>query len=215
VLVVVLVVVVAALTVKTFMVQAFHVPSAAMEDTLQPDDRVLVDKLTPRIFGLSRGDIVVFRDPGGWRPEHAPPDDGALSRGVHDLLVGLGVVPEDGGGYLVRRVIGLPGDQVMCCDGAGRIEVNSAPIDEPYLYPGDLPNSQLFSVTLPRGYLWVMGDHRSVAQVSRAHPELEDGMVPRSSVIGTAFVIVWPVERAWRLSAPPDGRDHRDATAPG
>lgn len=194
--------VVVALAVRVFLVQAFAISSPLMEGTLVTGDRVLVSKLVPEVIGLQRGDIVVVEGPGGWLPP--PTGSGRTSLGgvLHDVLTGLGVLAEDAGGYLVKRVIGLPGDSVMCCDGDGRIKVNGMPIDEPYLFPGDLPSDQLFSETVPDGRLWLMGDHRAVAEDSDTGWGLDQEAVPVDRVIGTAFVIVWPLNRAWWLTVP-------------
>jgi len=193
---------VVALLVKTFLMQAFFIPSESMEDTLLTGDRVLVSKLTPGVFSLKRGDIVVFKDPGGWLGPVAPVDEGPLRNGVRDLLTFVGLLPQDSGEHLIKRVIGMPGDKVMCCDARGRVEVNGVGIDEPYIFPGDNPSDRPFSETVPAGDLWVMGDHRGFSEDSRAHLALNHGMVPIKDVVGRAFVIVWPLGRAGTLGAP-------------
>jgi signal peptidase I len=181
------------LVIKTFLVQAFYIPSQSMENTLLVGDRVVVSKLTPGPFSLHRGDVVVFKDPGNWL-EAVPPDDaGPVKRVVRDVLMFVGLLPSDSGQHLIKRVIGLPGDTVACCDAQGQVSVNQVPITEPYLFPGDVPSTKTFSVTVPAGRLWVMGDHRSVSQDSRYH---DDGFVPIGDVVGKAFVVVWPLSRA-------------------
>jgi signal peptidase I len=185
------------LVVKTFLVQAFFIPSGSMEDTLLEDDRVVVSKLTPGPFDLGRGDIVVFRDPGGWLPPPLEPDDGPVRRTVREVLTFVGLLPHDSGEHLIKRVIGLPGDTVICCDAAGRVSVNGAPLDETYLFPGNKPSQRTFNRTVPAGQLWVMGDHRDISEDSRFH-----GFVPESRVVGRAFVLVWPLSRATGLGSP-------------
>ena len=190
------------LLIKTFLIQAFYIPSESMENTLLIGDRVLVSKLTPGPFDLDRGDVVVFSDPGDWLTLPPRPDDGPLREGFRDLLTFVGLLPADSGDHLIKRVIGLPGDEVACCDDEGRLTVNGESVDEPYLFPGDEPSREKFSVTVPAGRLWVMGDHRSVSQDSRAHPEVANGTVAMSDVVGRAFVVVWPFDRAKLLRTP-------------
>jgi signal peptidase I len=185
------------LVVKTFLVQAFYIPSGSMENTLLEDDRVVVSKLTPGPFTLHRGDIVVFKDPDGWLPPPVEPEEGAVRHAVRATLTFVGLLPHDSGEHLIKRVIGLPGDTVACCDAAGRVTVNGVPIDETYLFPGNAPSARTFSRTVPDGDLWVMGDHREISEDSRVH-----GFVPEKSVVGKAFVLVWPLSRATGLGRP-------------
>jgi signal peptidase I len=190
------------LLIKTFLVQAFYIPSESMEDTLLIGDRVLVSKLTPGPFDLDRGDVVVFKDPGGWLSLPPKQDEGPVREGFRDVLTFVGLLPADSGDHLIKRVIGLPGDKVACCDDDGHVTVNGQPVTEPYLFPGDQPSEEKFSVTVPAGRLWVMGDHRSVSQDSRFHPEVADGTVAMSDVVGKAFIVVWPFERGKLLRTP-------------
>ena len=189
--------------IKTFLVQAFYIPSGSMENTLLVNDRVLVNKLADKPDEIHRGDVVVFRDPGGWLGgSGAASNRGSLVGAVRDVLVFVGLAPAAGEEDLIKRVIGVSGDKVVCCD-AGRITVNGTPLDETYLFPGDDPSGESFSITVPRGKLWVMGDHRSVSEDSRAHQQLPGkGFVPVDDVIGRAFTIVWPLDRARLLHRP-------------
>jgi signal peptidase I len=166
-----------------------------MENTLLVGDRVIVSKLTPGPFSLERGEVVVFTDPGGWlAPSEVPrPDPGF----VRSVLIFVGLLPNDSGNHLIKRVIGLPGDHVVCCDDHGRLTVNGAALDEPYLYPGDRPSEKTFDVTVPSGKLWVMGDHRSASQDSRF-----EGFVPIDLVTGRAMAVVWPLSRTDWLGVP-------------
>jgi signal peptidase I len=188
--------------IKTFLVQAFYIPSGSMENTLLVNDRVLVNKLADKPDEIHRGDVIVFRDPGGWLGGGGTSTHGSLVNAIRDGLVFVGLAPAAGEEDLIKRVIGVGGDKVVCCDD-GHISVNGKPLDEPYIYPGDEPSGETFSVTVPKGELWVMGDHRSVSEDSRAHQQQPGkGFVPVDDVIGRAFTIVWPLDRARILHRP-------------
>ena len=189
------------LLIKTFLAQAFFIPSASMQDTLVEGDRVVVSKLSPGMFDLDRGDIVVFRDPDGWLGPAGVPE---TSRPIlTEVLTFVGLLPPDAGEHLIKRVIGLPGDRVVCCDAGGRIEVNGSPVVEPYLKPGSVPSESSFDVVVPAERLWVMGDNRQNSQDSRAHlGEPGGGMVPIDEVVGRAVVVMWPVDRLAVLRNP-------------
>lgn len=192
------------LLVKTFLAQAFYIPSESMELTLEPGDRVMVSLLTPGPFDLQRGDVVVFADPDDWLPAQPEPQRGPLAGALVGVLRFVGILPHDSGGHLIKRLIGLPGDRVVCCDVQGRLSVNGAALDEEaYLYPGDEPSTGpgdgAFDVVVEPGHLWVMGDHRSQSQDSRFHTlEPGGGAVPVEAVVGRAVLTVWPVPR-WTL----------------
>jgi signal peptidase I len=191
------------LLIKTFLVQAFFIPSASMENTLLIGDRVLVSKLTPGPFDLKRGDIVVFSDSGKWLGTAPDVQEGTVKHAVRSSLIFVGLLPQDSNEHLIKRLIGLPGDKVVCCDSGGRMTVNGVPVDEPYLFPGDQPSVDSFSVVVPPGRIWVMGDHRSDSGDSRYHQEDPGGgTVPLSDVVGKAFVKVWPLDRAGLLHSP-------------
>lgn len=207
------IVVVAALVlsfvVKTFLFQAFFIPSESMEDTLLPGDRVVVSELTPGPFALHRGDVVVFADPGGWLPPAVTPQRGPVGQAVVDALTFVGVLPQDSSQHLIKRVIGLPGDRVACCDAQGRTTVNGRAVDErSYLAPGAQPSQVTFSTTVPAGSIWVEGDNRAHSGDSRYHQGLAGGgSVPEDLVVGRAVVRVWPLGRLGWLS------DHGSAFA--
>ncbi|MDQ1619375.1 MAG: signal peptidase [Actinomycetota bacterium] len=191
--------------IKTFLVQAFYIPSGSMENTLLVNDRVLVNKLADKPDEIHRGDIVVFRDPGGWLGSGEVQQRGGLVGAIRKGLVFVGLAPAVGEEDLIKRVIGVGGDRVRCCDGTGHITVNGVRLNEPYLYPSDRsqPSAEPFDVTVPPGKLWVMGDHRSVSQDSREHQQQPGkGFVPVSDVVGRAFTIVWPIDRARILHRP-------------
>ncbi|MGW7447245.1 signal peptidase I [Kitasatospora sp. NPDC054795] len=202
---IVLVALLVALVMKTFLIQVFVIPSGSMEQTIQIGDRVLVDKLTPW-FGSEpqRGDIVVFKDPGGWlERDRKPSDDGPVLGGAKQVLTFVGLLPSDNEQDLIKRVIGVGGDTVECCDAQGRLSVNGRPVEESYLAPGNPPSRQTFKVQVPQGRLWVMGDHRDVSADSRFHMgNPGQGTVPLSDVVGRAFVIAWPLDRFHQLDVP-------------
>ncbi|CAL9410086.1 hypothetical protein SUDANB70_01646 [Streptomyces sp. enrichment culture] len=197
-----------ALVLKTFLVQAFVIPSGSMEQTIQIGDRVLVDKLTPW-FGSKpqRGDVVVFKDPGGWLQDEQPApktDDPIGIKQIKDGLTFIGLLPSDNEQDLIKRVVGVGGDRVQCCDREGRVSVNGVPLDEnDYLYPGNRPSTIPFDVTVPEGRLWVMGDHRSNSADSRSHQDTDyGGTVSEDEVVGRAMVIAWPLGHWSTLDEP-------------
>ncbi|WP_109002157.1 signal peptidase I [Streptomyces rishiriensis] len=197
-----------ALVLKTFLVQAFVIPSGSMEQTIQIGDRVLVDKFTPW-FGSKpeRGDVVVFKDPGGWLNDEqttAKKKDPVVVKQVKEGLTFIGLLPSDDEKDLIKRVVGVGGDRVVCCDTQGRVTVNGAPLEEgSYLYPGNAPSSTPFDITVPQGRLWVMGDHRANSADSRFHQNTDyGGTVSEDGVVGRAMVIAWPLGHWVRLKEP-------------
>ncbi|WP_402467752.1 signal peptidase I [Isoptericola aurantiacus] len=192
--------------IKTFLVQAFYIPSSSMEDTLQVGDRVMVSRLVPDALDVHRGDIVVFKDPGGWLPPYEAPDDGPVGNAVRDVATFVGLLPQDTGEHLIKRVIGLPGDTVECCDAEGRLSVNGVAIDESeYLAAGAVPSQVAFDTTVPADMLFVMGDNRQNSQDSRFNTgKPGGGFVPLDNVVGSTFVIVWPFADATVLRNPGD-----------
>jgi signal peptidase I len=206
----ILIALVLALLIKTFLVQAFYIPSASMEPTLQggpPEkhyDRVLVNKLVYRLRDVHRGEIIVFKGPKSWQdqPEFiSNPPSNPVARFFHDIGSALGVAAPSSKDF-IKRVIAVGGDHVVCCDSSGRITVNGVPLDEPYIYPGAKPSDQPFDVTVAKGRLWVMGDNRGGSADSRSHTQDHDGTIPQNDVIGRAFVVVWPPSDWKTLSVP-------------
>ena len=187
-----------AVVIKTYAIQAFFIPSGSMENTLEINDRVLVNKLVYDVRSIHRGDIVVFNGDGSWDPGTPPRNTNFV------VKFGQGFASMFGFGHpgdiLIKRVIGLPGDKVACCDAQGRVTVNGVPLNEQsYLYPGDSPSESRFNIVVPPGRLWVMGDHRLISDDSRSHiGEPGGGTIPENAVVGRAFVIIWPLSR-WRI----------------
>ena len=184
------------LVVKTWLMQAFYIPSGSMESTLVKDDRVIVSKLTPSPIDLKRGDVIVFVDPDRWLPAPVPIERTPLAGALNTTLTFVGLLPSDEGNHLIKRVIGLPGDRVVCCDGNQKLTVNGVPLTEPYLFAGDVPSQTPFDITVPAGRVWVMGDHRSDSADSRPHDQGSGGAkgtVPESLIVGRAVAVVWPV----------------------
>ncbi|WP_405067921.1 signal peptidase I [Kribbella sp. NBC_01510] len=190
---------------RAFVGQMFIIPSESMENTLLVGDRVVVEKLTD----VKRGDVVVFEDPGGWLgPEESGQKRGSIGR----FFEVVGLLPDSSHGHLIKRLIGMPGDKVACCDSKGRLLVNGQPLDETsYLYPGDAPSQMEFQVTVPAGRVFVMGDHRSASGDSRVHLQDTDSdganqgdaaFVPMDKITGRAIMIVWPAGRWAKLGVP-------------
>ncbi|WP_226909269.1 signal peptidase I [Georgenia ruanii] len=189
--------------IKTFLAQAFYIPSGSMENTLLIGDRVMVNKLAPGPFDLHRGDVVVFVDPGDWLGDLPPDTRPQWQQTMTEVLTFVGLLPQDAGHHLIKRLIGLPGDRVACCTDKGQLTVNGEPIKEPYLKPGTDPSDVPFDVVVAPDSVWVMGDNRSNSEDSRAHlGEPGGGMVPMDNIVGRAFVVLWPADRFTLLNNP-------------
>ena len=186
---------VVSLFIKTFIVQFFFIPSGSMENTLQIDDRVAVNRIPFISNNIKRGDVVVFRDPDNWLPaadiETAP----FVIAKAKAALVAVGVLPNPAKQYLVKRVVGVAGDRVICCTTTGKITVNGQEMVEPYIYAGNVPSDMNFDVTVPKDKLWVMGDHRGASADSRYHQEdINKGFVPLNRVTGRVLAVIWPIK---------------------
>jgi len=189
----VVVALVVSLFIKTFVVQFFYIPSGSMENTLQIKDRVAVNKVPFISKNISRGDVVVFRDPDDWLPEIVDYDTNKYVSKAKSALVAVGVLPNPTKQYLVKRVIGVEGDHIVCCTKAGNLTINDVEVTEPYIYAGNKPSEMKFDVTVPKGKLWVMGDHRGASADSRYHQEdINKGFVPVSRVTGRVVAVIWP-----------------------
>ena len=185
---------VVSIIVKTFLVHFFYIPSGSMENTLQVGDRIAVNKLGALFTDIKRGEVVVFGDPDNWLGNSSQSEDSGIGAVVKTGLITVGVLPDPAKQYLIKRVIGVGGDNVVCCDKAGKIQVNGVSITEPYIFAGDKPSDMQFNVEIPKGFIWVMGDHRGASADSRFHPEsANNGMVPLSKVVGRAIFVVWPL----------------------
>ncbi|MFI5684903.1 signal peptidase I [Streptomyces sp. NPDC051636] len=208
-----------ALLIKTFLVQAFSIPSDSMQNTLQEGDRVLVDKLTPW-FGSEpeRGEVIVFHDPSKWLAGEPTPEPNAVQK----VLSWIGLMPSAEEKDLIKRVIGVGGDTIRC-KGTGPLTVNGKALNEPYVYPGNTPCTDddqggQFKVKVPEGYVWVMGDHRQNSRDSRYNQDDKyHGMVPVDDVVGRAVVKAWPINR-WGTLPVPDtfdqpGLDEKSSSA--
>jgi signal peptidase I len=216
--VIVVVAVLASFLIKTFLIRSFFIPSESMQDTLQVGDRILVNELVPGLIPLQRGDVVVFTDPGGWlHGDPVPAASNPVAAAGDWVLSLVGLSTQDANNHLVKRVIGLPGDHVVCCNALGQMSVNGTPLDEPYavLQPGSRAVSGTpFDTTVPKGSLWVMGDNRYNSDDSRFQTGTSSkGYVPISDVVGRAFVVSWPVSHWTWLSDYPDTFDGVRSTA--
>ncbi|MCX5194092.1 signal peptidase I [Streptomyces sp. NBC_00249] len=194
-----------ALLIKTFLVQAFSIPSDSMQNTLQRGDRVLVDKLTPW-FGSEpeRGEVVVFHDPASWLANEITPEPNFAQK----ALSWIGLMPSAEEKDLIKRTIAIGGDTVEC-KKSGPVIVNGKPLDEPYIFPGNTPcdDFPFGPLTVPKGKIWVMGDHRQNSQDSRYHQQdVTQGFVPVDKVVGRAVVVAWPLTR-WSTLPVPDTFD--------
>ncbi len=193
------------LVIKTFLAQAFYIPSESMQNTLMVNDRVLVSLLEPGPLALERGDIIVFTDPGGWLTGVPRPQRSGAGKVVVDVLTFVGVLPQDSGNHLIKRVIGLPGDHVVCCDAQQRITINGTPIDETYLPIGTQPSTIAFDITVPADSVWVMGDNRGFSEDSRYHQDLPGGgSLAESNIVGRAVLLFWPFDHFTTLSNHPE-----------
>jgi signal peptidase I len=184
---------VVSLFIKSFLVQFFYIPSGSMENTLQIQDRVAVNKVPFISDNIKRGDVVVFRDPNNWLPENLENSSNSLTSKAKSLLVTVGVLPNPAKQYLVKRVVGVAGDRVVCCGDSGKLSINGVEVTEPYIYGGDAPSDMKFDVTVPEGKLWVMGDHRGASADSRYHQDdINSGFVPLKTVSGRVVAVIWP-----------------------
>lgn len=194
--VVVVIALVASALLRAFVLQAFFVPSGSMLPEIHQDDRILVS----RVNTLERGEVVVFKDPGNWLDtvEQPPPPTG-----VRKALEWVGVLPASGHEHLVKRVIGLEGDRVICCEG-DKLVINGMSIDESsYLFQGNRPaDDQTYDVVVPKDHVFLLGDHRFKSGDSAYH--LSDGtaFVDEDRVVGRAFSVVWPVGNAHLIRIP-------------
>ena len=185
--------------IKTFLIRSFYIPSASMEMTLVENDRIIVNQLVPDLVPIEHGDVVVFKDPGGWLTPQPQVEVNWFVGGVDAVLAFVGLSAPDSNDHLIKRVIGLPGDTVVCCNDFGQLTVNGIPLEEPYVnLPAGVTKATRddWEVTVPEDSLWVMGDNRFNSEDSAAHrDEPGGGFVPVENVVGRALLISWPVDR--------------------
>lgn len=181
---------------RTFVFQAFYVPSSSMEETLLINDRIIASKLSYRFGEIHRGDVIVFQDPGGWLPEPLP-ETGMRAR-VNQVLKFIGVLPQNSGKDLVKRVIGVEGDHIKCCTVQGQLEINGVAVNE-NAYAQSGTDSLAFELTVPPGRVFVMGDNRGHSSDSRSHMDVAHGTVPVTNIVGQVVSLIWPFDRFGRV----------------
>lgn len=199
-LVIVLSALILSLLVKTFLLRSFFIPSASMEDTLMIDDRIIVNELVPNVVPLERGDVVVFRDPGGWLGSASHKPNNLIVETWDWFLSAFGITAPDSDQHLVKRLIGMPGDHIEG-DGTGKLSVNGKLLKEPYIQGGPAPcdGAESFDVVVPKNSYWVMGDNRGNSADSRCHQDLPSkGFVKKEFIAGRAFLVSFPLNHfAW------------------
>lgn len=196
--IVVVVALVLSALIRTLLVQAFYVPSASMEDTLLVNDRIIASKITTQVAGVHRGDIVVFKDPGQW----LSPNE-VTNGPIRSFLMWVGLLPSNSGDDLVKRVIGVGGDRVVCCNDQGQISVNGKALDsETYVRAGEVTDQIRFDIVVPDKHVFVMGDNRGNSEDSRFHLDANNGSVPVDNVVGRVVLRIWPLDRFSPLTRP-------------
>jgi signal peptidase I len=189
----VVVALVVSLLIKTFLIQFFYIPSGSMENTLQIRDRVAVNKIPLISRTIHRGDVVVFRDPANWLSEPFASESPVIVEKLKEGLVAVGILPNPTKQYLVKRVVGIGGDRVICCNKNKKLTINGKESTEPYIFEGNDPSDLNFDVTVPAGKIWVMGDHRGASADSRYHQDdINKGMVPLNRLTGRVVAVIWP-----------------------
>lgn len=185
--------------IKTFLIRSFYIPSASMEETLMVNDRIIVNQLEPGMMPIEHGDVLVFRDPGGWLMPQPEIQQNPIAAGLEWILSVVGLAAPDSNDHLIKRTIGLPGDRVVCCNTLGQMSVNGVPLSEPYvvLPPGTTDVSKIdFDIVVPEDSLWMMGDNRYNSRDSRYNGDTPGkGFVPIDNVVGRALVVSWPLDR--------------------
>jgi signal peptidase I len=182
---------------RTFIFQAFYVPSESMVETFLRNDRIIASKLSYRFGEVQRGDVVVFRDPGGWLS--APVEMDGIAGQLNQALTWIGVIPTNSGEDLVKRVIGLPGDRIQCCEDGKGLTVNGVVVDESEYVVGSTRTIE-FDIVVPQGRIFVMGDNREFSADSRVHLNVKNGTVPIDNIVGQVVALVWPFDRITLMS---------------
>lgn len=182
------------LLVKTFLVRSFFIPSGSMESTLMVDDRIIVNELVPDVIPLQRGDVVVFQDPGNWLGTPAPVERNLFEQVGDFFLASFGLIAPDSKQHLVKRVIGMAGDRIVCTAPEAKLQINGVEVTETYINQGTRPCGIAFDITVPTNSIWAMGDNRDNSTDSRYHQDLPSkGFVDLKHVVGRAFVVSFPV----------------------
>ena len=182
------------LLVKTFLLRSFFIPSGSMETTLMIDDRIIVNELVPKVMPLVRGDVVVFQDPGNWLGAPTVENRNALQQVGDFFLSSFGLIAPDSKQHLVKRVIGVAGDHIVCDSPTSKLKINGAEITEPYINKGANPCGMKFDITVPANSIWAMGDNRDNSADSRYHQQLPSkGFVDLKYVVGRAVLLSWPI----------------------
>lgn len=198
--------------IRTFLFRPFYIPSASMHDTLVENDNVIVNLLEPSMMPVAHGDVIVFQDPGGWLPNFGTDDSApAPKKFLRSVAETVGLRPTNGHGYLIKRVIGLPGDHVTCCNAYGQVTINGVGISEPYILKSGHPSASgvTFDVVVPPNSVWVMGDNRYNSEDSRYHQNLPSGgFVPYDNIVGRAIVVNMPLNHLGILGNYPEVFQH-------
>jgi signal peptidase I len=184
---------------RTFFFQAFYVPSTSMVETLAVNDRIIASKLSYTFGDVQRGDIIVFQDPGGWLPE--PPQQVGVRATIARAMQFLGVLPANSGNDLVKRVVGLPGDRVVCCTPDGNLKINGVEVIERGFTQSGTDIIK-FNIVVPEGRVFVMGDNRGSSSDSRSHLDVQNGTVPIDNIVGQVTLLIWPFDRFQTMPAP-------------
>ncbi len=182
------------LLVKTFLLRSFFIPSGSMETTLMIDDRIIVNELVPDVVPIQRGDVIVFQDPGSWLGTPDVVTRTPLEQIGDFFLSSFGLIAPDSKQHLVKRVIGMPGDHIVCSGPDAKLAINGVELNEIYVAKGAKPCGMAFDVTVPANAIWAMGDNRDNSADSRYHQDLPSrGFVDLKYVVGRAFVVSFPV----------------------
>jgi len=201
--------------IKTFLIRSFYIPSESMEQTLLINDRIIVNELVPDMVPIQHGDIVVFQDPGGWLDPVPEPEQNPVVAFFDWILSVVGLTAPDSNDHLVKRVIGLPGDHVVCCEG-GQLVINGERVDESeFLKVGTQPADNVkFDVVVPKDHIFVLGDNRYVSGDSSRHLDGQDAFIPTDLVTGRAFAVIWPFDHRKILHIPDAYDDVPDGQTP-
>lgn len=191
-LIIVVVAVGASMLVKTFVMKSFYIPTESMTPTLEINDNILVSRLYPDFMPIQRGDIIVFKDSQNWMNLPPVTEDATLLETISNFI--MLSEPADNQ-FLIKRIIGMPGDVVTCCDANGNITINDKIIKESYLPKNIQPSEIDFSVTVPKGKVWVMGDNRDNSSDSRYHQDINGGFINQEDIVGKAFYRLFPFDR--------------------